>query len=114
MEIVRTALGSTCTAVAMLGNRCHPDKKSEQSWVHLDGKTEGWPAFDHKLVGRSIARGACDNFRYSTALDREIAEPDGLTKYLKCPLNIAVGLGATSEGNSWFGILAALRPFPTC
>ena len=97
MEIVRTALGSTCTAVEMLGNRHHPGKKSEGGWVHLNGKTEGWPAFDHRLVGKSTARGACDNFQCSTAVDLEIAGPCSSMKYLKCPLSIGVGLGATSE-----------------
>lgn len=71
--------------------------KSEQGWVRLNERTVGWPAYDHKLAGNYIARGAWDNFRCSTVLDREIAEPGNLTNWLKCLLGIAVGLDATSE-----------------
>ena len=33
-EIVRNGPDSTCTAVAILENRHHPDKKTGQGWVH--------------------------------------------------------------------------------
>lgn len=112
-EIVRTALGSICTAVAMSENRHRPGKKSEQGWVHLVENPVGWPAVDHKLAGKGTAGGARDNFQCSTALGLETAEPGSLTKYLKCPLRTAVSLDATSERKWCFGILAALRPLRT-
>ena len=113
-ETVRTAPGNTCTAVAMLENRYHPDKTSERDWVRLNERTVGWPALDHKLVGKGIARGAWGSCPCSRALDVEIAELGSLTSCLECPLRIAGGLDATSEKEEWFGILAALRPFLTC
>ena len=115
-EIVRIDPGSTYSVVAMLGNKHHPDKKSEQGWVHWNGRTVGWLAFDHKLVGKGgIARDVLDSFRYSRALDLEIVEPGSSTIYLKWPLRIVVGLDATFEKRQQcFGTLAGLRPFLTC
>ena len=96
-EIGRTALGSTCTAVRKLGNRHHSHMEGEWRWVHLNGETDGWPVFDRKLVGKDIARLACDNFQYSTPSDPGIVERDKLTNHLECRLRTAEGLGATSE-----------------
>ena len=71
--------------------------ESERRWVHLNGETVGWPVFDRKLVGKDIARLACDRFQYSTPLGREIVERGNLMNHLECRLRIGEGLGATSE-----------------
>ena len=114
MEIVHTAPDSTCTAVVVMGNRHHRDKKSEQGWVHLNERIVDWPALDRKLVGKDIARDAEDNFRNSLALDLEIAEPGSLTDHLGYPLRNVADLDALSERDWSFGIRAVLQPFQTC
>ncbi len=98
----------------MLENMHYPDKKTEQGWVHLNGRTVGLPLFDRRPVGKGIARDAWDNFLGSTAPDLGNAEPGSLMDQLKCPLGTAVNLGATSETSWRFGILAALQPLLTC
>ena len=95
--IVRTVLGNTCTAAAMMEDRHYPGKKCERGWVHLNGRIVSWPAFDHKLVGRGIAMGAWDSWLRCTVFDLGTAEPGSLTEHLKCRLRIAVGLDGTCE-----------------
>ena len=114
MEIVHTALDSTCTAVVVMEKRHHRDKKSGQGWVHLNERIVDWPALDRKLVGKDIARDAEDNFRNSWALDRKIAEPGSLTDHLGYPLRSVADLDALSERGWPFGIQAVLQPFLTC
>ena len=86
-ETVRTALGSTDTAVETLESRHRLDKESEQGQVHLHG---GIPALDRMLVGKGIARDAQGSFQYSKASDPENAEPGSRTDHLQHLLGTAV------------------------
>ena len=82
--IGRNARGSTYTVVGKLGNRHRSHIEIERRQVRLNGETVGWPVFDRTLVGKDTARLACDNFHYSTPLDREIVERGNLMNRLEC------------------------------